>query len=81
MEILARFALVIHWVSFATGIILGLILTSLISLPEADNFQKISAFILGLFSFISCSAMGWLARYVLVGKIHFLPWKKLSIEQ
>ena len=83
MEMLKRFALVIHWVSFVSGILFGLLLIGLSMTPDFSNagteiFQRVLLFFLGLFSFFAFSGLGWLSRFVLIGKVHFLPWKKLN---
>ena len=81
MEILKRFALIVHWGSFVIGILFGGMLLIFSVMPSLEGWgttsitQRIFFITLGAFVFFSCSGLGWLARFVLVGKIHFLPWK------
>jgi len=81
MDMLKRFALVVHWGSFSFGILYGLFLIGLGLIPDFANggtetFQRVLSFFLGVFTIFAFSGLGWLARFVLVGKVHFLPWKK-----
>lgn len=74
MELLKKFALIIHWVGFVCAIFLGLLFIGFALVPEFSD-QRVLMFSLGIFACFSCSVLGWLARFVLVGKVHFLPWK------
>lgn len=71
---LKRFALVVHWGSFSFGNLFGLVFIGLSTSPEFNNSGML--FFLGVFTIFAFSGLGWLARFVLVGKVHFLPWKK-----
>ena len=83
MDMLKRFSLVVHWGSFAFGVLYGLFFILAAVLPDFWNRQpeindRLLDFFLGIFLFFSGSGLGWLARFVLVGKVHFLPWRKLD---
>ena len=75
MKILDRFALVIHWISFSFGLVLGVSLICAGLIYDIPLEQRFFTIIFGGFGLFSCSGLGWLARFVLVGKIHFLPWR------
>ena len=85
MDILHRFALMIHWFSFIVGTLasLGFIYGLYLNLTEVRSLDGsfdgqfiIQSMILIPFTFVSCNGLGWLFRFVVSGKIHFLPWKK-----
>ena len=87
MDILHRFALIIHWFSFIVGTLASLSFMYILYLnvtevrsPDGgfDELFIIQGSILIPFSFVSCAGLGWLFRFVISGKIHFLPWKKLN---
>ena len=46
--------------------------------PAVVVFDSVFLYLLFLipFGFFACNGMGWLFRFVISGKIHFLPWKK-----
>tara|TARA_B110000438_G_C15276017_1_gene420507 strand:- start:116 stop:352 length:237 start_codon:yes stop_codon:yes gene_type:complete len=77
MELLKKFALIIHWVGFVCAIFLGLLFIGFALVPEFSD-QRVLMFSLGIFACLACSVLGWLARFVLVGKVHFLPWRVLN---
>ena len=77
MNILKGFSLAVHWGSFLSGILFALTSLYISVLPNLSNIQRFGLVVFALIIFFSCSGLGWLARYILVGKIHFLPWKKL----
>ena len=74
---LEKIALAIHWISFIFGVVLGAFLISASIFFEISSNQRFFTFLFGLFSMFSCSGLGWLARFVLTGKVHFFPWKNL----
>ena len=85
MDILHRFALIIHWFSFIVGTLasLGFIYGLYLNLTEVRSLDGsfdgqfiIQSMILIPLTFVSCNGLGWLFRFVISGKIHFLPWKK-----
>ena len=80
MDILHRFALIVHWSSFVLGIVFGAMLIILSFIPSDIDMvsQRILLVVFGVFTFFACTGMGWMARFVLSGKIHFLPWRKFD---
>ena len=81
MDILHRFALVVHWSGFITGIASTCVMFWIGTVPSSDVedpqlYVRFAFFLFGIFTFFACTGMGWMARFVLSGKIHFLPWKK-----
>ena len=78
MNIIKGFSLAVHWGSLLTGIISALTTLYINVLPNLYNIQRFGLIVFALFAFFSCSGLGWLARYTLVGKVHFLPWKKIN---
>ena len=82
MDILQRFALIIHWSGLITGVVLG---SSYLSIgiipylsPDVPLYGRFLLIAVAAFTFLACSGLGWLFRFVISGKIHFLPWKKLN---
>ena len=84
MDILHRFALIIHWFSFIVGTLASfffiyffyLNLTDSISVDASFNWQFfLWSMLLIPFAFVSCNGLGWLFRFVISGKVHFLPWR------
>ena len=83
---LDRVGLVFHWASFLIGIILAcatiyyaiLNLTTVRTLDGGfdTNYLSESALLLIPVTILPL-LLGWLIRYILSGKIHILPWKKL----
>lgn len=74
MEIAKRLGLVIHWIGFVIGFFFfGLSLFAGLSGAESDG---LNVSIYGLIFFLISTSFGWLIRYIIIGKIHFLPWKK-----
>ena len=45
---------------------------------DMTHYMRFLFIVFGVFTFFACTGMGWMARFVLSGKIHFLPWKKLN---
>ena len=80
MGILHRFALIVHWSSFVVGLGFGatLIILGFIPPETTEVSMRILLMAFGVFTFFACTGMGWMARFVLSGKIHFLPWKKID---
>ena len=82
MDIIHRFALIVHWSSFVLGLGFGSVMLILGFIPSSDSdmtlFMRFLFIAFGVFTFFACAGMGWMARFVLSGKIHFLPWKKLN---
>ena len=79
MNILRTFALLVHWISFIFGGLLFLNFSTAALRNSADPTLLMSAGIyifIGIIIFLFCSALGWLARLALVGRVHFLPWRK-----
>lgn len=71
---LNKFSLFVHWLGFISAVFFGFLFIGTAIKPEySDNSILLS--LLGVFACVACSGLGWLARYVLVGKINFLPWK------
>ena len=75
MNKLNSFALAIHWISFIFGLILGILLIGAGLIYEISLEQRFFTILFGGFGLFSCAGLGWLARFVLIGKSHFLPWK------
>ena len=69
MASVARIGLVIHWFGFLLGAFFFVFLIF-------TGFEESSgpAFFASPFLFFLFSGLGWLIRYILVGKTHFLPW-------
>ena len=82
MDILHRFALLVHWSCFVVGFGLGCVMLIYGFIPSSDAdmtlYMRFLFIVFGVFTFFACTGMGWMARFVLSGKIHFLPWKKLN---
>jgi len=77
MEIIKKIALAVHWIGFICAIFLGLLFIGWALVPEFAD-RRVLMFSLGIFGCFSCLGFGWLARFIIVGKVHFLPWKKPS---
>ena len=75
MDILHRFALLVHWFSFIVGIIA---FSALFITAFTEAQQPILILLFAPVLFFACNGMGWLFRFVISGKIHFLPWKKID---
>lgn len=86
-EILNRFALVTHWLGSLSG--LGCVFVVSYFFMYQGFFQESDGgpllifwsnlwftLFFGASLFIGFTGIGWLIRYILCGKIHFLPWKK-----
>ena len=81
---LNRFALVIHWISFLVGLTIATViiynaylnLTTVRSLDGGYDTQYLieSALLLIPISILPL-LLGWLIRYILIGKVHLLPWR------
>jgi hypothetical protein len=71
--VLSRLALVIHWVGFIFGVIFffGAMIGGFVESGSDDIAMFLSAPLL-LFFF---TGIGWLIRYIIVGKVHYLPYK------
>ena len=82
MYILHRFALLVHWSSFVVALGFGSVMLIYGFIPSSDadmtHYMRFLFIVFGVFTFFACTGMGWMARFVLSGKIHFLPWKKLN---
>tara|TARA_X000000368_G_scaffold295996_1_gene235590 strand:- start:316 stop:564 length:249 start_codon:yes stop_codon:yes gene_type:complete len=81
MDILHRFALIVHWFSFIVGVVFFSVLVYIAFFEAQEPTRGIIKELVLLFApviFIGCHGMGWLFRFVISGKIHFLPWKKLN---
>ena len=79
MNIFSTFALLVHWISFIFGGLLFLNFSTAALRNNADSTLLMSAGVyifFGIIIFFFCSALGWLARLALVGRVHFLPWRK-----
>lgn len=68
-SVLSRLGLIIHWGGFLIGL-----MTSLAIIMNV--FQQPLAIFIAPFSFIFFTGLGWIIRFILVGKIHFLPYKE-----
>jgi hypothetical protein len=80
-NIAQRLGLVIHWAGFLVTA-LYLILAILDSFKLSDGLvfyfdELIFDHILQLYAFpiLISFLLGWLIRFILVGKVHILPWK------
>ena len=74
MEIAKRLGLVIHWIGFVIGLFFfGLFVFISLSGAESDALYVRG---IGFLIFTVASSIGWLIRYIIAGKIPFLPWKK-----
>ena len=80
MEIVKRLALVIHWIGFTIGVIscvfAGTLAGGITVVVWELQFSLAagSVILFGLVGFLSLG-LGWLIRWIIVGKIHWLPWK------
>ena len=81
---LERFALVIHWIGFVTGLILATVITknmylNITKVRSLDNTLDTEFIIQSALLLIPVSVLplllAWLIRYILIGKIHILPWR------
>ena len=70
MEIVKRLALVLHWMGFVGGAFLGII--CVLGLFEVGS---VAYLFLAPVIFLFFTANGWLLRYIIVGTVHFLPWR------
>ena len=72
MGIVSRIGLVIHWFGFLLGAFFFAFLIF-------TGFEESSgpAFFTAPFLYFLFSGLGWLIRYILVGRIKLLPWKKI----
>ena len=70
MEIVKRLALVLHWMGFVGGVLLGAV-----SLLMFFTEGLVAPLFLAPVIFLFFTANGWLLRYIIVGKVHFLPWR------
>jgi|TARA_B110000914_G_scaffold64934_1_gene56680 hypothetical protein len=68
-NVLSRLALVIHWAGFMLGLMLSLLMIMMV-------FQQPLVIFVVPFIFLFFAGFGWLIRFILVGKIPFLPYKK-----
>ena len=84
MSIADRLGLVIHWISFITGVILSAICIfgifySLLYMRTPDNGLRYDFLFditrLSITTFFIPLLLGWLIRYILSGKVHILPFK------
>ena len=79
MNIFHTFALLVHWISFIFGGLLFLNFSTAALRNSVDQTLLMSAGVyifIGIIIFSFCSTLGWLARLALVGRVHFLPWRK-----
>ena len=79
MNILRTFALLVHWISFIFGglLFLNFSTAALRNSPDPTLLMSAGVYIFfGIIIFFFCSVLGWLARLALVGRVHFLPWRK-----
>lgn len=74
MDILKRFALIVHWFSFIFGafVFAVMMITGIASNGSNDVF----IFLFAPIFWFCCWGLGWLFRFVVVGKIPYLPWEK-----
>ena len=70
MEIAKRLALVLHWMGFVGGAFLGGV-AIFVFFAQGEVAALFSAPVIFLFFTLN----GWLLRYIIVGKVHFLPWR------
>ena len=70
MEIAKRLALVLHWMGFVGGSFLGWA-----ALSTSFGGGEDAGLFLAPIIFLFFTANGWLLRYIIVGKVHFLPWR------
>ena len=74
-EFIDRLGLVIHWLGFLLGISIPIgFLFGAIFVNDPDNLSVLPYTPI-MFLLFSLSA--WLFRFILSGKNHFLPWKKI----
>jgi len=84
MEILKRIALIAHWVGFISAILFGLLFIGFALWPSSianggiETHQRVLGLLLSMLAFFSCSGLGWMVRFILMGKVHFLPWRTLN---
>jgi len=79
MNILHTFALLVHWISFIFGGLLFLNFLTAALRNSGDPTLLMSAGVyifIGIIILLFSSTLGWLARLALVGRVHFLPWRK-----
>tara|TARA_B100002019_G_C21232351_1_gene580771 strand:+ start:119 stop:349 length:231 start_codon:yes stop_codon:yes gene_type:complete len=70
MEILKRLALVIHWFWFVVGVFSAMYVINTFGESLVDKAT------LGGAVFVASTFSGWVVRFILVGKIPFLPFTK-----
>ena len=71
MEILKVLGLVTHWFSFVVGVF-----SCFYVAKSFGASGSTIGMILGLMALWASTLCGWIVRYILVGKIPFLPFKK-----
>ena len=69
---LDRLALVIHWIGFAIGALVGVFM--LLVFLNGTNVA-VPIFVAAL-SFIVPHTCGWLVKFILTGNKSFFPWKR-----
>ena len=72
MAIVARIGLVVHWFGFLVGAFFFL-LSMGVGFVNTGGWQ---AFLSAPIFFFIPWGIGWLIRYILVGRIKLLPWEK-----
>ena len=74
MEIVKRLALMIHWIGFLLGsfFFLGFMIGGFF----VDGLEdSVTAFLAAPVMLVLFAGIGWLIRFILVGKINFYPWR------
>ena len=72
MDILHRFALIVHWFSFIVGTVF---FSVMVYTAFFESQQPILGLLFAPVILVACNGLGWLFRFVISGKIHFLPWR------
>ena len=73
---LERLALVIHWFGFLIGIFIFFLFMGVGFTSDQTGLQGAAPFFTApVFAFIPWG-IGWLIRFIVVGKVKSLPWEK-----
>ena len=78
MEIIKRLSIAIHWVSFGVGSAVGVIYLFSAFWFAFDPLATVSAAGAAVgapIAFAFINSLGWMTRYIAIGKSSFWPWK------
>jgi hypothetical protein len=68
---LERLALVIHWIGFAIGALVGVF----VLLVFMNEFNLALSGFVGALSFMVPHTCGWLVKFIFTGNGSFFPWQ------